>query len=478
MIKFNNTYTQLPNEFYKVTEAQKLQHPTLIEVNKTLALELGIDVNICTNDELANIFSGQTLLRGAANISLIYAGHQFGHFNPRLGDGRALLLGEVLNKKNQRYDIQLKGSGRTPYSRGGDGKSSLGPVIREYIMSEAMNNLGVKTTRALAAVTTGEDVYRENIEPGGVFTRVASSHIRIGTFEYFAAQSDLDSLAILLDYTIERHYPHIDINRDDKVLNFLQSVAIKQSELVAKWMSIGFIHGVMNTDNMSICGETIDYGPCAFMDEFSQDKVFSYIDRHARYAYNNQMNIAKWNLYKLASTLVPLVDNDETMAISKIEDSFQNIEKLYNDAYLNIMVKKFGINTAKDEDLKMVSHWLNYLEEEKLDFTNTFNELSNGISKLKETQTLKDFSVLWKSRLKEQNDENLAKELMRDHNPIFIPRNHMVEKAIQESFKGVYTTFNELNEIMKTPFREQPHFDIYRNTPKPDEVVKNTFCGT
>jgi uncharacterized protein YdiU (UPF0061 family) len=479
MIKFKNTYTQLPNHFYAKAQAHPVSAPILIAINRSLAKDLGIELSRETDSELANIFTGQTKLEGAANIAMAYAGHQFGHFNPRLGDGRAMLLGEVLNPAQERFDIQLKGSGPTPFSRGGDGKSSIGPVIREYILSEAMYKLGVSTTRALAAVSTGEEVYREEVLPGGVLTRVASSHIRIGTFEYFAGLGDEESLTTLLDYTINRHYNYIDITDSNKVILFLKEVATAQSKLVASWMSIGFIHGVMNTDNMSISGETIDYGPCAFMDHFSHDKVFSFIDRNKRYAYNNQISIAKWNLFRLASTLIMTMGDNQEASIEKTEEAFKDIDKVYNEAYLEVMIKKIGLFNIEENDSTIVKLWLDYLEEEKLDFTNSFRNLSQGIIGLKPTPTLDKFIKLWNMRKENQKQTQAESiELMNDNNPVFIPRNHLVEKAIQEAYTGDYTTFNELNEMMKSPYESNTKFKSFMTPPKQDEVIKNTYCGT
>ncbi|MCB1170604.1 MAG: YdiU family protein, partial [Leptospiraceae bacterium] len=375
MIAFDNTYTSLPEKFYVRVQPEQVPRPQLFAFNDELARQLGLDLSSQTEDQRAALFTGQSLPEGASSLSLAYAGHQFGQFNPQLGDGRALLLGEVLAVDGERYDIQLKGSGATPWSRGGDGKSWVGPVIREYIISEAMHHLGVPTTRALAAATTGERVFRESPLPGGIFTRVASSHIRIGTFEFFAARRDTESLKILADYSIDRHYPQCK-EAENPYLAFLEEVGRNQAALVAKWMSLGFIHGVMNTDNMAISGETIDYGPCAFMDSFSNDRVFSSIDRGGRYAYGNQIRVAQWNLVQLANCLVPLVDSDSNKAVEKLQQRLGPLWAIYDEEWLKAMTAKFGIFEPRPEDAEMVRAFLSYLEEQQLDFTIEFRRLA------------------------------------------------------------------------------------------------------
>ena len=378
MINFDNTYLNLPDIFYAKSIPAKVSNPSLLEFNSEFASEeLGLNLEYLNEYELANLFTGQVLPDSASSIALIYAGHQFGQFVPQLGDGRALLLGEIVTPKGHRYDIQFKGSGKTPFSRNGDGKSTLGSVIREYIVSEAMHFLGVPTTRSLAAAVTGDLVYREQPLPGGVFARVASSHIRIGTFEYFAARNDLESLKLLVNYSIERHYPDIK-DQENIYLSFLQKVAYSHAYLVAHWMSFGFIHGVMNTDNMSISGETIDYGPCAFIDNFAFKRVFSSIDQYGRYAYSNQIPIAKWNLCRLASCLTPFIHNDKKQAITICEDSINSYFHIYEEKWIEAMGKKFGLFSSQTEDQALINNWLQYLEDEDRDFTLSFRKLSES----------------------------------------------------------------------------------------------------
>ncbi|MGK0367061.1 MAG: hypothetical protein ACI9QD_000194 [Thermoproteota archaeon] len=479
MINFNNTYIKLPENFYSKTMPEKFLKPELIAYNKELAQGvLNINLDDKSDQELAQIFAGQIIPKKATPIALAYAGHQFGHFNPQLGDGRAVLLGEVIGSDKKRYDIQLKGSGRTPYSRNGDGLSSLGPVIREYIVSEAMFYLGVPTTRALAAVTTGESVYREEELPGGVLTRVASSHIRVGTFEFFAARDDQKSLKVLTEYCIDRHYPEV-IKNENMYLEFVKAVAQKQAGLIAKWMSLGFIHGVMNTDNMTISGETIDFGPCAFMDTYSADKVFSSIDRRGRYAYKNQIDIAKWNLFRLASCLLALIDPDPDKAQEKAQNSLQGIIKIYEELWLVEMSKKFGIFNPNDSDILLIKEWLNLLEENKKDFTLSFRDLSSETNPLRVHSSFEYFFKKLDIRLSSQ-DQSLseAQELMDSVNPFFIPRNHQVERAIQGALKSDYSIFHEMNKVLKSPYKQILEFEEYRETPTENERVKATFCGT
>lgn len=479
MINFNNTYTNLPNNFYAPAQAQELKAPKLLAFNRSLSLEiLGPELDKRSEEELAALFSGQIIPQSAQPIALAYAGHQFGNFVPQLGDGRALLLGEVVLSNHKRYDIQLKGSGRTPFSRGGDGNSSLGPVIREYIVSEAMYYLGVPTTRALAAVATGEEVYRETAHPGGILTRVAASHIRIGTFEYLAANNDLEGIKTLTKYCINRHYPelHDDL---DHYISFIKAVSKKQAKMVAKWMSLGFIHGVMNTDNMTISGETIDFGPCAFMDNFSDTKVFSSIDRHGRYAYNNQLEIAKWNLTRLASCFIPIIHDDEEKAISILEKCIHSCFENYSHYWIKEMAKKFGIKNPTPSDEELIKKFLMYLEENSLDFTQSFRLLSSDVSKLPDSTSLQQFMELWKKRLiTEGKTINQAMTFMQKINPIFIPRNHQVENAIQGARQGDLSIFNDMIQVSKQPFTEQSQFKKYALVPKQHEKVTATFCGT
>jgi uncharacterized protein YdiU (UPF0061 family) len=461
MFDFKNTFIENPSSFYSFVKAEKLENPQLIVFNYDLAKELtGIDFNKYSNKELANYFSGQD--QTIESIAHAYCGHQFGHLNPTLGDGRAMLLGEVVTSKIKRYDIQLKGSGKTPYSRNGDGKSALGPVIREYLVSEAMHTLGVPTTRALSAVNTNEKVFRQTPEPGGILTRVACSHIRIGTFEYYAIREDFEAIKILADYSIERHYP--DCKND--YLKFIESIAKNWATMIGKWMSLGFIHGVMNTDNMAISGETIDFGPCAFMDTYSENKVFSSIDRNGRYAYNNQTNIGKWNLYKFASCFIHLVE------VEKIEALLKNLDDIFEQSWLIEMAKKFGIEKPIPEDKELINSFLKILEDNKLDFTQSFTSLTYDNDFFEKYDAYDEFKKKWEKRI----DIDQAQKNMKEINPFIIPRNHHVQKAIEMSYLGDYSYFKELNLAYKEPFNSN-NIELMK-APLKNEVVTATFCGT
>jgi len=479
MIEFNNSYQDLPDDFYSVVPSAKVCEPVLLAFNAKLAKEgLGLELEHRSDQELAELFTGQVIPQSASSIALAYAGHQFGNFVPELGDGRAMLLGEVLTPKGDRFDIQLKGSGRTPYSRGGDGKSSLGPVLREYIVSEAMFALGIPTTRALAAASTGDFVQREKSLPGGVLTRVASSHIRIGTFEFFSARRDVEGLKKLLNYAINRHYPALK-DSDNQALAFLEQVAHAQAEMVAHWMSVGFIHGVMNTDNMTISGETLDYGPCAFMDNFAFDRVFSSIDRQGRYSYNNQIEIAQWNLYRLASCLLPLIAEDPDEGMRLGNQSLESYLHLYDDKWTSRMGKKLGLLDTEPGDKGLIRQWLTYLETEDLDFTQSFRSLAGEPYHFKRTPLFDEFYAQWQVRLEKQTlSTEESKALMNQVNPVFIPRNHQIERAIQGGLTGDFSVFQEMIEVLKNPFTEQPQFAIYQTPPLAEQRIKATFCGT
>lgn len=467
MIQYSNTYHKLPAHFYSHSEADTFPNATLIEFNDELAKQLNINIPV---DKLASYFSGQIKHEGLTPISQAYSGHQFGHFNPHLGDGRAMLLGEVVDKNGKRFDVQLKGSGPTAYSRRGDGYSALGPVIREYLVSEAMFALGVPTTRALCAVATGSEVYREKTLPGGVFTRVASSHIRIGTFEHFASRMDIEALKTLADYVIDRHYPSAKENTNPYLM-LIELVANRWAKLVAKWMSLGFIHGVMNTDNMAISGETIDYGPCAFMDNFKFDRVFSFIDKQGRYRYDNQIQIAKWNLSRFASTLLPLIDEDSNKAIEITQSQIEKHFNLYDEAWLNEMALKFGIKEVVSSDKKLITDFLTLLETHDLDFTNSFRAITNNPQALNHYSGIESWSNDWQAH-------RVDKNLMERTNPEIIPRNHLIEAAIKAAEAGNYQSFREMHEVLKTPFKRLESNSIYKLPPKPEERIKNTFCGT
>lgn len=484
LFNFDNTYIELPEDFYQKVSPSSAVAPELISFNTDLARELGANLETIDEKKLTDVFSGKEILPGSIPIAQAYAGHQFGNFVPSLGDGRAILLGEIITPKGLRFDIQLKGSGQTPFSRRGDGRSALGPVIREYILSEAMHALKIPTTRALAAVTSGDQVHRESIVPGGILTRVASSHIRVGTFEYFSCRENFSAVKQLADYAINRHY-HELMGSENIYFEFFQAVAKRKLSLVAKWMSVGFIHGVMNTDNTSICGETIDFGPCAFMDQFNYQKVFSSIDRNGRYAYQNQANMALWNLSSLANCLVPIMDMDSDKVSTLFKEEFEDLSEHFTTLWIQEMGKKLGLFSVIQADQALIHGWLQYLEKENLDFTNSFQDLTVLLSQsesqniFKRTTEFDHFLSSWKKRLKQQpQDIEESKNLMQQTNPVFIPRNHQVEKAIAQAMEGNYEHFHRLNHVLANPFTDQEEHQALRDAPKEDEVVHQTFCGT
>ena len=472
-MQFENTYAGLPDRFYARVMPAVVPRPTVLAWNPQLAGDLGLGGLGDDNERLAGLFSGNELLPGAEPIALAYAGHQFGNFVPQLGDGRALLLGEVLDAgTGRRWDIQLKGSGQTPYSRRGDGKAAIGPVIREYLVSEAMHRLGVPTTRSLAAVATGEEVLRDGRLPGAVLTRVASSHIRVGTFEYFAARHDREALQQLTDYAIQRHYPEV-AEAAAPVLAFFARVVEGQARLVAQWMSIGFIHGVMNTDNTAISGETIDYGPCAFMDEFDYRKVFSSIDQFGRYAYGRQAAIAHWNLARLADCLLLL---DERPA--EFEQALGGFQGLFEAQFLQRMAGKLGLQSVQEGDDALVNAWLQLMQDRGLDFTLSFRALA-GRAEADDNSVFGEFEQRWRLRLGQQPaDAAEIRSQMNGVNPLYIPRNHQVERAIEAAVAGDMSVFEELQRVLQRPFDEQPGLEAYAEPPRPDERVTQTFCGT
>ena len=471
-MNFDNSYTALPQAFYATVSSNEVPAPALLGWNQGLALELGVASLDYDEVQLASVFSGSVALEGSQPISMAYAGHQFGHFVPQLGDGRAALLGEIVTDAGNRFDIQLKGSGRTPFSRGGDGKSWLGPVLREYILSEAMHHLDVPTTRALAAVATGETVFRESARPGAVLTRVASSHLRVGTFEYFAARDEVESLRTLADYAIDRHCPEVS-DEESPYVGFFRRVVERQAELIAHWMSIGFIHGVMNTDNMAISGETIDYGPAAYMDEFRFDKVFSSIDTFGRYAYANQPAIAQWNLARLAETLLALGANKV-----ELEAVLAMFPDQYESHYLALMGPKLGLYDVREADAGLIAEWLKYLNDNGLDYTLSFRELASRTGALDETR-FGPFETKWRRRAGSQGKTPAEiSAFMNSVNPLFIPRNHRVEQAISEAVDGNLTVFDDMNTALAQPCTEQPGLSDYAKAPRPHERVTRTFCGT
>jgi uncharacterized protein YdiU (UPF0061 family) len=486
---FQNTYAALPDGFFARVAPTPVAAPRLIKLNRPLALRLGLDPDLLESPEGAEILAGKRLPDGAEPIAMAYAGHQFGHFVPQLGDGRAILLGEVIDIDGIRRDIQLKGSGPTPFSRRGDGRAALGPVLREYIVSEAMAAMGIPTTRSLAAVITGESVMRETALPGAVLTRVASSHIRVGTFQYFAARGDTDGVKRLADHVIARHYPGApDAGRRYHAL--LEGVIARQAELVARWLHIGFIHGVMNTDNTSISGETIDYGPCAFMDHYDPAAVFSSIDEQGRYAYANQPRIALWNLTRLAECLLPLFSDDKDKAIEQAQSILAEFPAKFTAAYQSGLRRKIGLFTARDGDEALVQDLLDAMAKNQADFTLTFRRLSAAAEDATRDSEVRalfadpsaydEWAARWRQRTAEEPQAPAERAgLMRAVNPAFIPRNHRIEAVIQAAVaRDDYAPFEELLIVLAKPYEEQPAFADYANPPEPHQRVLQTFCGT
>ena len=476
---FDNTYSKLPNTFKEDINPIPVKNPELVILNKDLAEKLNLNFSGLSKSEISELFAGNSLPPESNSIAQAYAGHQFGHFT-MLGDGRAVLIGEHLSKKKDRYDIQFKGSGKTTFSRNGDGRAALGPMLREYIISEAMYNLEIPTTRSLAVVKTGEEVIRETSLQGAILTRVASSHIRVGTFQYIAARQKKDELEILVNYVINRHYPIIK-NSKNKSLDLLKAVLEEQIDLVINWMRVGFIHGVMNTDNMSISGETIDYGPCAFMDIYDPKTVFSSIDQMGRYAYCNQPVITKWNLSRFAECLIPLIDKDQNKAIELATEIINSFEKKYEEKWLNMMRDKLGLFGVEDKDKFLILDLLTWMHQKKVDYTNTFCHLMNFDIKNKENYNDNDFQI-WKKRwqerlLKNNNKPEKYMKLMRSVNPLVIPRNHMVEEVLIEANNGKTDPLNKLLAVLNSPYSEQKNISRYQAYSDSNEKYQ-TFCGT
>ncbi len=475
-LPFDNSYAQLPERFFTAMAPTPVPAPRLIRLNARLAAELGLDAQALSGPDGVAMLAGNLVPGGAAPLAQVYAGHQFGGWSPQLGDGRAILLGEVLDQTGQRRDIQLKGSGPTPYSRMGDGRAWLGPVLREYLISEAMYALGLPTTRALAMVTTGQEVLRETPRPGAVLTRVAASHIRVGTFQYFAARRDTPALQLLADHARARHYPQAET-----ALDLLAAVTAAQARLIAGWMGVGFIHGVMNTDNMAISGETIDYGPCAFMDAYDPGKVFSSIDQFGRYAYDKQADIALWNLAQLASSLLPLIDADQDRAVALATGVLDGFPDLFRAEWLDIFRAKIGLASAEEDDAALIHHLLDRMAATGADFTNTFRALSEGNPRDQFTDpaAFDQWAQGWNARLAcdPQDDETRAAQ-MRAANPGVIPRNHRVEEVIQAGVAGDFAPFETLLRVLERPFDAQPEHAAFAHPPEPDQVVRQTFCGT
>jgi protein adenylyltransferase len=484
---FENSYAQLPDRFYARVPPTPVRAPRLVRLNTELALELGLDPCWLAGLEGLEVLAGRSVPEAAEPIAMAYAGHQFGHFVPQLGDGRAILLGEVVDRQGVRRDLQLKGSGRTPFSRSGDGRAALGPVLREYVVSEAMAALGIPTTRSLAAVMTGETVARETLLPGAVLTRVAASHIRVGTFQFFAARGDLEGLRLLADHVISRHYPEA-AHSDRPYASLLELVTLRQAELIARWLLVGFIHGVMNTDNTSIAGETIDYGPCAFMDEYHPAKVFSSIDQQGRYAYANQPQIATWNLARFAETLLPLIDEDQQQAIKQAEDVLERFSARFQAAYSAGMLQKLGLSTEANGDLELAGEFLRLLATNQVDFTLAFRRLSDAAGSLAVDASLRSlFSdeqgfgawvERWRSRIMRDDADNRCAR-MQAVNPAFIPRNHRIEAMIEAAVEREdFAPFEELLLVLAKPFEDQASFRRYTDPPQPHQRVCETFCGT
>ncbi|MBZ7920853.1 YdiU family protein [Ensifer adhaerens] len=485
---FDNSYARLPQQFFARVEPTPVAEPWLIKLNKPLAEELGLDVAALERDG-AQIFSGNRVPDGAEPLAMAYAGHQFGTFVPQLGDGRAILIGEVIDRNGKRRDIQLKGPGQTPFSRRGDGRAALGPVLREYIASEAMFALGIPTTRALAAVVTGQPVYREQILPGAIVTRVAASHMRVGTFQFFAARGDMASVKILADYAIDRHYPEIK-DEERPYLAFFKAVNARQAELIARWLHVGFIHGVMNTDNMTISGETIDFGPCAFMDAYDPKKVFSSIDQIGRYAYASQPAIGQWNLARLAETLVPLFDDNADTAVELANDALGEYGAIFQRHWLDGMRAKIGLATSEEGDLDLVQSLLTAMHKSEADFTLTFRRLCESArdpaadallgSSFASAATIEPWLQDWRQRLgRETMTPKERAAAMKTVNPAYIPRNHRIEKAIAAATEEAdFSLFEALVDVTAKPYEDQPRFAAYQEPPKPEEEVQRTFCGT
>lgn len=477
MIAFDNTYARLPDKFFARVNPDKALDPKLIKLNEKLAAKIGLDADWLASDAGIAMLSGATVAEGSEPLAMAYAGHQFGGWSPQLGDGRAHLLGEVVGPDRVRRDVQLKGSGATPFSRNGDGKAALGPVLREYIVSEFMAAVGVPTTRALAAVSTGERVQRETGMPGAVLTRVAQSHVRVGTFQYFFARQDTESLRVLADYVIDRHYPSA-WDAENPTLEMLKMVMERYAKLIAQWMCLGFIHGVMNTDNVQIAGETIDYGPCAFMDDFHPNTVFSSIDQNGRYAWVNQPNIGVWNISRLAEALLPILSEDEDAAVKMAEGAVEGFSGIFNDALNDGIAAKFGIAV----DPAFMQSTFKVMADHGCDFTLFFSELTRIAAGGTEDAFVDlfvkaDDARAWLETWRAVHDPALV-DVMRRSNPVFIPRNHRVDKAISSAIEGDFAPFERLILVLETPFEEQPDATAYERPPTADEVVHQTFCGT
>ncbi|MFP8641075.1 protein adenylyltransferase SelO [Priestia aryabhattai] len=474
-----NSYAELPNIFFTPLDPNPVSSPKIVKFNDSLAASLGLQKEQLQSQEGVSILAGNSFPKGAFPLAQAYAGHQFGHFN-MLGDGRALLIGEQVTPSGERVDLQLKGSGRTPYSRGGDGRAALGPMLREYIISEAMHALGIPTTRSLAVVITGESIVREKELPGAILTRVASSHLRFGTFQFAAKWGTVENLQALADYALERHFSHIEKN-EKKYLSLLQEVIKRHATLVAKWQLIGFIHGVMNTDNMTISGETIDYGPCAFMDTYDPETVFSSIDVQGRYAYQNQPGITGWNLARFAEALLPLLDQDIEKAVEIAQSAVTEFPKFYRENWLAGMQAKLGLFNEEKEDEALFQELLTMMKTYKADYTNTFRALTFdklGNNDLFESEEFAQWQELWQKRLGRQKQSKAeSEELMKNNNPTVIPRNHRVEAALDAAQKGDYSVMEDFLKVLSSPY-ESPYQSEYCTPSAPSNQPYQTYCGT
>lgn len=499
--QFDNSYARLPDGFFARQAPEPVSAPGLLALNEPLARSLGMNVALLRSDAGIAMLAGNTVPDGAQPIAMAYAGHQFGGWVPQLGDGRAILLGEVIDEHGTRRDIQLKGAGRTPFSRGGDGRAWLGPVLREYLVSEAMQALGIPSTRALAALTTGDTVMRERPLPGALVVRVAVGHVRVGTFQFFAARRNLDALRTLTDYVIARHYPAV-ADAERPALALLEAVSRRQAELVARWQLVGFVHGVMNTDNASIVGETIDFGPCAFLDDYASDKVFSAIDVHGRYAYGNQPQIAQWNMANLAQCLLPLIDDDTDKAAAAAQAVIDDYPSHYRAAYASGLATKLGLTSTGDPDaetLALGGALLERMQHHSADFTRTFTALTRlaaaadsareahrqhfveafGLSRDNDDAApLNDWLCDWQARRDRLVDPVTATAAMQQANPVYIPRNHRIEAAIAAALEDDLSVFEQLMEVLASPFETRAQFGEYERAPSEGEQVTQTFCGT
>ncbi|MBA3755648.1 MAG: YdiU family protein [Nitrosomonas sp.] len=479
--RFDNSYARLPNSFYVQLNPVAVRAPQVVMLNHALAESLGLNIRALSEAEAALLFAGNVLPDGAQPIAQAYAGHQFGHFT-MLGDGRAILLGEHLTSTGDRFDIQLKGSGQTQFSRRGDGRAALAPMLREYIISEAMHAFNIPTTRSLAVVTTGESVMRETMLPGAILTRVAASHIRVGTFEYVAGMQDREGIKTLADYAIRRHYPDL-IEVDNPYLVFLNKVIERQASLVAKWLLVGFIHGVMNTDNMTISGETIDYGPCAFMDAYDPNTVFSSIDHHGRYSYSSQPHAAQWNLARFAETLLPLLHPEQEKALALAEEAIHSFPDIFQAYWLSGMRKKLGLFTEEAEDNQLIETLLTWMQKHHADYTNSFRALASEALPEDDVfcnTAFVEWHARWQARLSRQSESKQSSFcLMQANNPAIHPRNHHVEKAlVAASERGDYSLIQQLLAAVTDPYTDAPEYRDYRTPPAPSERVHQTFCGT